>query len=180
MSRAILVCVTLLTVAASRAHPQDPASGPILIVETARGTISIETFQDEAPVSIAHIVALARRGFYDGQRVHRAIPGFVVQFGDPQSRDLAKRELWGRGAGAASGRPVGAAEITGRRKHTIGAVGLSHMGDPAKADSQLYITLTDQPDLDGRYAIVGRVIDGDDVPGLLQVGDAIVRMYVKE
>ncbi len=51
--------------------------------------------------------ALAKAGFYDGLRVHRALTGFVVQFGDPQTRDESKRSLWGRGPAASSGRPIG-------------------------------------------------------------------------
>jgi cyclophilin family peptidyl-prolyl cis-trans isomerase len=112
--------------------------------------------------------------------VHRALPGFVVQFGDPQSRDLAKRALWGRGAAASSGHPVGIAEFTPKHTHGKGAVGMAHMGDPAKADSQIYITLADRPDLDNRYVVFGQLISGEDVLELLQVGDEITRAYVKE
>ena len=93
-------------------------------------------------------MALVKSGFYDGQRVHRAVPNFLVQFGDPQSKDLSKRELWGRGAAAASGKPIGVAEVTTKRKHDLGAVGMAHMGDPAKADSQIYVTLAPRHDLD--------------------------------
>jgi cyclophilin family peptidyl-prolyl cis-trans isomerase len=138
------------------------------------------TFPLEAPRAVAHIVDLVKRGFYDGQRVHRALPGFVVQFGDPQSRDLTQRDRWGRGPGAGSGRVIGLTEMTGKRKHGPGAVGLAHMGEPAEADSQLYITLDRRKDLDGRYAVIGEVVDGADVPGRLKVGDLIGRVYVAE
>jgi cyclophilin family peptidyl-prolyl cis-trans isomerase len=154
--------------------------GPVVFVETAKGTFSFETFPNESPVAVAHIVALVKSGFYDGQRVHRALPGFLVQFGDPQSRDLNKRDLWGRGAAASSGHPVGVAEITAKRRHVAGAVGMAHLGDPSKADSQIYITLAPRPDLDDRYVVFGRIVSGEDVPAKLQVGDTIFRMYVKE
>jgi cyclophilin family peptidyl-prolyl cis-trans isomerase len=153
-------------------------AGPVVVVETARGTFSFETFPNDAPLTVAHIVALVSSGFYDGQRVHRAVPGFVVQFGDPQSRDLAKRELWGRGPAAASGKPIGAVELTKRRVHVKGAVGVAHMGDPGKADSQIYITLANRPDLDGQYVVFGQVIGGDEVPAALQPGDVITRAYL--
>lgn len=152
---------------------------PIIVVETSKGSFSFETFPGEAPLTVAHIVDLVKSGFYDGQRVHRALPGFLVQFGDPQTRDLSKRALWGRGEGAASGKPVGVAEITAKRTHKPGAVGIAHQGGPAKADSQIYVTLAARRDLDGRYAVFGQIVDGPDVPGMLQVGDSIVRMYVK-
>lgn len=161
------------------AEAQD-AIGPVIVVETSKGTFSFETFPNQAPATVAHIVALATSGFYDGQRVHRAIPGFVVQFGDPQSKDLSKRELWGRGAAAASGKPIGVAEVTTRRKHDLGAVGMAHLGDPAKADSQIYITLAPRHELDLQYVVFGQVMTGDDVPARLQIGDSIVRMYVRE
>lgn len=155
-------------------------SAPILVVDTSRGTFAFELFQKDAPESVKHIVELARTSFYDGQRVHRAYPGFVVQFGDPQTRDLEKRELWGKGEAASSGAPIGLAEVNYKRKHGPLTVGLAHMGEPAKADSQLYITLARRPDLDGQYVIIGQVVDGRDVPPLLQVGDEIRRVYVRE
>jgi len=153
---------------------------PVIVVETAKGTFEFEAFAADVPVSVAHIVALVRSGFYDGQRVHRAQPGFVVQFGDPQSRDPAKRAVWGRGAAASSGHPIGAAEMSSKHKNVKGAVGLAHMGDPKKADSQLYVALADLPDLDNRYVVIGHLISGASVPADLQVGDAITRVYVKD
>jgi cyclophilin family peptidyl-prolyl cis-trans isomerase len=170
---------SLIVCAAAGAAGQTRGAIPVIVVETSRGSFSFETFPDEAPVTVAHIVALVREHFYDGLRVHRAQPGFVVQFGDPQTRDLQKRELWGRGSAAASGKPVGVAELSKKRLHKGGAVGLAHMGEPSQADSQIYITLAPRPDLDGRYAVFGQVIAGDDVPAQLQVGDAIIRMFVK-
>ena len=56
---------------------------------------------------------------------------------------------------------------------------MAHMGDPAKADSQFYVTLANRPDLDGQYAVFGQVIDGAEVPETLQVGDLITRVSVK-
>jgi len=156
------------------------ATAPLLIVETSKGTFTIQTFPIDAPKTVAHIVALAKIHFYDGQRIHRALKGFVVQFGDPQSRDLAKRDVWGLGAAASSGKPVGAAEITPKRTHAAGAVGLAHMGEPAKADSQIYITLAARHDLDGKYAVFGQVVEGIDVPANLEVGDQIRQLSVRE
>ena len=170
-----------LIVVGSGAHPgaqtADPA--PVIAVETSRGTFSFETFPDDAPITVAHIVALVKSGFYDGQRVHRALPGFVVQFGDPQTKNLSKRSLWGRGDAASSGHPIGVTEISPKRKHVKGAVGISHMGDPSKGDSQIYITLAPRPDLDNHYVVFGQVITGVDIPAELQVGDVIMRAYVR-
>jgi cyclophilin family peptidyl-prolyl cis-trans isomerase len=161
------------------AFGQSAAGASIVAVETTKGTFAFATFPNDAPVTVQHVLALIRARFYDGQRVHRALPGFVVQFGDPQTRDQDARELWGRGSAAASGKPIGVAEITRKRIHKKGAVAMAHMGDPAKADSQIYVTLEDRPDLDGRYAVFGQVIEGDEVPAMLQVGDLITRIYVR-
>ena len=155
-------------------------SSALVVVETTRGTFAFDTYPKDAPLSVAHILKLAKAGFYDGQRVHRAVPGFVVQFGDPQTRDLDKRALWGKGLEASNGEPIGVGEVVLKRKNVALAVGLAHQGEPAKADSQLYIMLEARPELDGHYAVIGQVIEGEDVPAQLQVGDEIRRVYVRE
>ena len=155
-------------------------AGPVIVVETTKGTFEFETYPADAPKTVAHLVGLVNRGFYDGQRVHRALPGFVVQWGDPKSRDLSREAEWGRGADASSGAPIGASEIRKKRRHTRGAVAMAHQGIPALADSQIYVTLASRPDLDNRYTVVGHLIAGDDVPPRLERGDVIVRMYLRE
>jgi peptidyl-prolyl cis-trans isomerase B (cyclophilin B) len=179
------LCVVALTIAGAvaAAAAQSGAAqkaAPVVVVETSRGTFAFETYPHEAPLSVAHITALAKSGFYDGQRVHRAQPGFLIQFGDPQTRDPAKRSVWGKGAEASSGKPIGVAEVGLRRKNVALAVGLAHMGEPAQADSQLYVLLEAKPDLDGQYAVIGQVIEGGEVPASLQVGDEIRRVFVRE
>jgi cyclophilin family peptidyl-prolyl cis-trans isomerase len=169
----VLVCVSILSA-------QSNAAAPVIVVETTKGTFAFETYPKEAPKTVAHVVALVRRGFYDGQRVHRAIPGFLVQWGDPRSRDPAMEAEWGYGPDASSGQPVGAAEISKKRLHVAGAVAMAHPGTPAAADSQVYVTLARRPDLDGYYTVFGRVISGDAVPPMLERGDRITRMYVRE
>lgn len=166
--------------AASTAR-RSPGAGPIIVFETVKGNFEIETYPNEAPKSVEHILALAKRNFYNGQRVHRVVPGFVVQFGDPQTRDMTKRDVWGtRG----SGRAIGVAEISPKRPHRVGAVALAHSGDPRSADSQLYIALAglEEPrikNIQGDFAVIGQVISGMDVVRKLQVPDIIRRVTVK-
>jgi cyclophilin family peptidyl-prolyl cis-trans isomerase len=182
--RAVIIAFVIAALAvvgsAFRRTGDPPAAAPLLIVDTSKGTFTIQTFPSDAPKTVAHIVALAKSHFYDGQHVHRALKGFVVQFGDPQSQDLSKRDLWGLGAAASSGKPVGASEITPKRTHVAGAVGLAHMGEPAKGDSQIYITLAPRHDLDGKYAVFGQVVKGADVPATLEVGDEIRNVSVRD
>jgi cyclophilin family peptidyl-prolyl cis-trans isomerase len=170
---ALLSCAAMLSAQARTA-------GPVIIVETSKGTFAFETYPKDAPKTVAHVLALVRRGFYDGQRVHRAIPGVLVQWGDPQSRDLGKEADWGRGPEASSGQPIGAAEISKNRLHVAGAVAMAHPGSPAAADSQMYVTLAKRADLDGYYTVFGRVIAGGEVPATIERGDVITRMYVRE
>jgi cyclophilin family peptidyl-prolyl cis-trans isomerase len=158
---------------------QSQSVGPVVVVETTKGTFEFETYPVDAPKTVAHVVDLVKRGFYDGQRVHRAQPGFLVQWGDPRSRDAAREAEWGRGADAASGTAIGASEITRKRTHTRGAVAMAHQGNPAKADSQLFVTLADRPELNGKYTVFGHVIAGDEVLPRLERGDVVVRMYVR-
>jgi len=169
-------CLVLMALTVSGVAAQD---SPVIVVETPKGTFSFETFPKEAPMTVAHIVELVNERFYDGQRVHRAVPGFVVQFGDPQTRDVSKRALWGRGAAAASGKAIGATEISKKRLNRQGAVGVAHLGSPSGADSQIYITLAARRDLDGQYAVFGQVISGSEVLETLEVGDLITRVYVR-
>jgi len=155
------------------------SAAPIIVVDTMKGTFEIETYPNEAPKTVAHVVGLVEKGFYDGQRIHRAVPAFVVQWGDPRSRDTSESTEWGLGPDASSGAPIGAAEITKKRLPTKGAVAIAHQGIPGQADSQMFVTLADRPDLNGKYAVFGRVVSGEDVPGRLERGDLIRRIFVK-
>ena len=156
---------------------------PVIVFETAKGNIEMEMYPNEAPKSVEHILTLVRRNFYNGLRVHRMVPGFVVQFGDPQTRDMTKKALWGSPY-PGSGRTIGVAEISPKRPHKLGAVALAHAGDPKQADSQIYICLNGparyQEVVQGNYAVIGQVISGMDVAQKLQVPDVIRRATVKE
>lgn len=159
---------------------RSPGAGPIIVFETVKGTFQIETYPGEAPKSVEHILALVKRNFYNGLRIHRMEPGFVVQFGDPQTRDMTKRALWGT---LGSGRSIGVGEASPKRRHRLGAVALAHPGDPRLADSQMYIALNSNPgryaNLEGGYTVIGQVIAGMDVVQKLQVADVIRRATVK-
>lgn len=153
-----------------------PGAGPVVVVETVKGTFEFETYPNEAPKTVERILALISKRFYNGQRVHRVEPGFVVQMGDPTSRDMTKQDWWGR---QGSGTPVGVAEISKLRKHVRGAVSLAHSGNATRGDSQFFITLTPQPKLDGQFAVFGKIISGMDVVGKLAVTDRIIRVTVR-
>lgn len=154
-----------------------PKPGPVIVMETSKGTIEFETYPSEAPKTVAQVVGLVKKGFYNGLRFHRVVPKFVIQVGDPQTRDMTKKATWGQGK---SGNPIGVAEFSKNLTHKVGAVAMAHAGDAAQADSQFYITLSPQMQLNGKYAVFGQVISGADVPAKIVVGDMIKKMYVKE
>ncbi|HWN87313.1 MAG TPA: peptidylprolyl isomerase [Vicinamibacterales bacterium] len=157
---------------------RSPGAGPLITVETVKGSFTFETYPNEAPKSVEHILALVKRRFYDGMRVHRQIPGFIAQFGDPNSRDMSKKDLWGTGS---SFNPVGVGEANPKRTHVTGAVAMAYPGkDPRQADSQLYVMLAPRHSLDGDYTVIGQVIAGMDVVRKLVVPDVIRRVTVKE
>jgi peptidyl-prolyl cis-trans isomerase B (cyclophilin B) len=153
-----------------------PGAGPVVVVETTKGTFEFETYPNEAPRTVEHVLALVKKNFYNGLRFHRVEPGFVIQVGDPNTRDYTKKNIWGT---SGSGTPVGLSELSRKHLHVKGAVAMAHSGNPAKADAQWYVTLNAVPRLDGKYVVFGRVIDGLDVTTQIRVGDVIRKMYVK-
>ena len=154
---------------------------PVVVFETSKGSFEVELYPTEAPKSVEHILTLVRRNFYNGLRIHRFEPGFVVQFGDPQTRDVSKKAYWGSGG---SGRTIGVAEISPKRPHKLGAVALAYASrtGPTGADSQVYICLNGPARyaaLEGDYAVIGQVTSGMDVVQQLRELDVIKRASVK-
>lgn len=173
-----LVALVFALPVAAQAPPPPPAkpAGPVIVVETSRGVFEFETYPAEAPKTVARIVELVKQRFYNGMRIHRVVPGFVIQWGDPQTRDMTKKDRWGTGG---SGKPIGVAEISKTRTHVLGAVAMAHAGDPAQADSQMYVTLAPVPRLNGQYTVFGKITVGMDVVQKIQAEDVIKRMTVK-
>ncbi len=166
--------------APAAAAQRSPGAGPVVVFETAKGTFEVETYPNESPKSVEHFLTLVKRNFYNGLRVHRMVPGFVVQFGDPQTRDMTRRDAWGtRG----SGKAIGVAEISPKRPHKLGAVALAHAGDPRQGDSQIYICINADParydQIDGDFTVIAQVISGIDVVRQLKETDVIRRATVR-
>jgi len=171
----VLFVLVLTSVAAQQ---KSPGAGPIIVLETVKGTIEFETYPEEAPKTVAQIIGLVKKNFYNGQRFHRAEPNFVIQIGDPVSRDYSRQTWWGR---QSSGKPIGVAEITKKRRLVLGAVAMGYPGtDKAAADSQFFITRRAAPELDGKYTVFGKVLTGQDVVAKIERGDVLRRAYLKE
>lgn len=134
-------------------------------LETARGTIRVRLFTDDAPVTTRNFAALARRGFYDGLTFHRVVPDFVSQGGDPR----------GDGSGGPGWNIP--CEINPHR-YDEGVMGMALAGQDT-GGSQFFFTHAPQPHLDGRYTAFGQILEGLDVAYRLQPGDKIVRVYIE-
>ena len=192
MKRVTVIALLAAIVGTAELGAQAPSSRargaasalPVVSFVTSKGNFEMELYPAEAPKSVEHILTLVRRNFYNGLRVHRFVEGFVVQFGDPQTRDMTKRDRWGE---QGSGRPIGVAEISPKRPHTLGSVALAHSGDPSGGDSQIYICVNGPAryappnyELNGKYAVIGQVISGMSVVQQLGPLDIIKAATVKE
>ena len=127
-------------------------------IQTGKGAIVIELYQDAAPKTVANFVKLAKDGFYNGILFHRVIPGFMVQTGDP--------------TGTGTGGPgyTFADEFSPALRHDgPGVVSMANAG-PNTNGSQFFITLAPAPWLDGKHAVFGRVVEGQEV--VEQIGAA--------
>ena len=145
-------------------------------IETDKGLIQLELFDQVAPLHTENFRKLAREGFYDGLRVHRVEPGFVVQAGCPHTRENARDPRAGTG-GPGWNVP---AEFSSE-PHLRGTLGMARSSHPDSAGSQWYICLGDAPFLDGKYTVFGKVLgDGMTVVDQLAVGDVIQKVGVTD
>ena len=129
------------------------------LIDTNRGQILADLYEQETPVTVNNFVTLARNHFYDGLRFHRVIDGFMAQTGDPKSADEAKQAEWGTGG------PGYQFADEFRSKLTFDSPGILAMANsgPATNGSQFFITFAPTDFLNGRHTIFGKVISGDDV-----------------
>ena len=170
-------CVAVAALGLAPREQTSPGAGPVIVLETAKGNIEFETYPEEAPKTVAQIVGLVKRSFYNGLRFHRVEIG-IAQIGDPQTRNMLMKDYWGR---AASGKPIGAAEVTKKRRHVRGAVAMAYPGtDPRSADSQFFIDIKPHPEWDAKYTVFGKVIKGMEIVDKIQVADVVRKAYVKE
>ncbi len=122
---------------------------------TTHGKVTIELFPEVAPKTVANFLKLANSGFYDHLLFHRIVPGFVIQGGDPHTRDPGKRELWGTG-GPGWNLDAEFSDL----KHSRGTISMARSHDPNSAGSQFFIVLKDSYFLDRQYTIFGKVVEG--------------------
>ena len=146
--------------------PMNPSS-EVAVIKTNEGEMVIEFWSDAAPKTVENFKKLARSGFYDGTTFHRIVKGFMIQGGDPNSKDPAKENSFGQGG---PGYKI-KAEFN-NHSHERGVISMARGPDPDSAGSQFFICLAPVPRLDGQYTTFGKLIKGDDV--LEQIGDTPV------
>ncbi len=150
-----------------------PASGPeindnelpLISIRTRRGEMIVELYEDDAPNTVANFISLIEKGFYDGLKVHRVIPNFMVQGGDPT----------GTGRGGPGYRF--ADEFNRRRHEGLGVLSMANSG-PNTNGSQFFITHKATPWLDGKHTVFGRVTKGRDVVNAIVRGDKMEKVKV--
>ncbi|MCX6639144.1 MAG: peptidylprolyl isomerase [bacterium] len=129
----------------------------IATIETRLGNMVVEFFPDVAPNHVANFIKLAKEGFYNGSTFHRVIPGFVIQGGDPNSKDNDRTNDGMGGPGYSVN-----AEFNSKL-HLRGTLAMARSQDPNSAGSQFYICLAPLPQLDNKYTVFGQVISGMEV-----------------
>jgi len=132
------------------------------VIETKFGNITLKFFPDVAPGHVKNFIDLAKKGFYDGTTFHRIIPGFMIQGGDPNSRNADRRSHGTGGPGYTI-----KAEFN-NRPHKRGTLSMARSASPDSAGSQFFICVKDSPFLDRQYTVFGEVVSG------IEVADKIV------
>jgi len=141
------------------------AKGPKAIIKTKFGDMEVVFFPEKAPKHVENFIALSKSGFYNGTIFHRVIPGFMIQGGDPNTKDLNKPETYGQG-GPSQRLKAEFNDIPHRR----GILSMARTNDPNSAGSQFFIVVKDSNFLDGQYTVFGEVVKG------MEVADKIVNL----
>jgi peptidyl-prolyl cis-trans isomerase B (cyclophilin B) len=134
------------------------SANEVAVIKTSEGEMVVEFWPDVAPKTVENFKTLARKGFYDGTCFHRVIKGFMIQGGDPLTKDASKEAMWGTGD---PGYKV-KAEFNDRH-HDRGVLSMARSQDPDSAGSQFFICHGNPRFLDKQYTAFGKLIKGDDV-----------------
>jgi peptidyl-prolyl cis-trans isomerase B (cyclophilin B) len=133
-------------------------SNEVAVIKTSEGEMVLQFWTDAAPKTIENFKKLARQGFYDGTIFHRIIKGFMIQGGDPNSKDPAKEDSYGQG-----GPDYKIKAEFNDHPHDPGVISMARSADPDSAGSQFFICLAPIHRLDHQYTTFGKLIKGDDV-----------------
>ena len=165
----INLLAAILAVASVNAEEQKPmnSANEVAVIKTSEGEMVAEFWPEVAPNTVENFKKLARSGFYDGTAFHRIVKGFMIQGGDPLTKDPAKESRYGTGD---PGYKI-KAEFNDR-SHERGVLSMARSSNPDSAGSQFFICLANVSRLDHQYTTFGKIIKGDDVLG--KIGDTDV------
>jgi len=161
-----VMTIGMLCLVGNQAYGQaQTAAGkePRVLLETKLGSIELRLLPEKAPKHVENFLKLAKSGFYDKTIFHRVIPGFMIQGGDPNTKDEKDKSKYGMGG---PGHTV-KAEFNDR-PHVRGTLSMARSQDPDSAGSQFFIVVKDTPHLNGKYTVFGEVTKG------MEVADKIV------
>ncbi len=166
---AVLLLSTALFAVEEKKEEASPvnAGNEVAVIKTSEGEMVVQFWTDAAPKTIENLKKLARSGFYNGTIFHRIVRGFMIQGGDPNSKDPAKENRYGEGG---PGYKI-KAEFNDH-PHERGVISMAREPDPDSAGSQFFICLGSVPRLDHQYTTFGKLIKGDEVLG--KIGDTAV------
>ncbi len=171
----VLLAIGLLTGCGGKADvkPAAPPSAPVpkAIIKTKFGDIHIKLYPDVAPKHVENFIKLAKSGYYDGTIFHRVIPGFMIQGGDPNTKNSLRKDTYGQGGPKdEKGNPILLKAEFSDIPHKRGIVSMARANEPDTAGSQFFVVVEQSPFLDGKYTVFGEVIKG------LGVADKIVNV----
>ena len=164
-----------------------PTGDEIAVIETSQGTIRVQLAGKDAPIHVGNFVELAQKGFYDNLKFHRYVPGFVIQGGCPNTRDLDPDQVRAAEGNPFAGLGTGGPGYTIKQeyttnpnnKHLDGTLAMARSQNPDSAGSQFYFCLGAQPFLDSGYTVFGQTVEGLDVISKLRVGDVIEHVEIE-
>lgn len=164
-----------------------PTGDEIANIKTSKGTIRVQLAGKDAPIHVANFVELADKGFYDNVKFHRYVPGFVIQGGDPNTRDFSSEDvidgvnkrMHGFGTGGPGYSIHEEFTTNPHNEHNDASLAMARSSDPNSAGSQFYFCLGPQPMLDSAYTVFGDTIEGKDVISQLRVGDVIESIEIE-
>jgi peptidyl-prolyl cis-trans isomerase B (cyclophilin B) len=146
-------------------------------IQTSKGNMKITFFEEDAPNTVENFVNLARKGYYDGLAFHRVIPDFVIQGGDPYSKDMSDPRVGSGGPGYTID-----CELTGGNQyHDKGVLSMAHAGRNT-GGSQFFIChgRSNTKHLDRQHTCFGKVVEGLDVIDKIKQGDKIEKIIIQE
>ncbi len=141
-----------------KAEGAKSGTNEVAVIKTTEGDMVIALWADVAPKTVENFASLAKSGFYDGTAFHRIIRGFMIQGGDPLTKDPARDADYGKG-----GPGYTIKDEFSNRRHVRGVISMAHTPAPNSAGSQFFICHGAAPSLDGKYAAFGKLIKGEDV-----------------